>query len=134
MTVDLPGRPPSVAGENLRFADLVETQNLVVLRTGALHPWGSHRHSRNREACDLGFLLQQARYVRGRNVTLDQIPVDNRGVTRGKAFRYSECALDLGHLRSVLGVDTITVLDEMLDPALAAPAGGVLVDGDDRLL
>ena len=33
-----------------------------------------------------------------------------------------------------VGVDAVDVLDEMLDPALAAVAAGILVNGDGRLL
>src|SRR5450759_4695343 len=46
----------------------------------------------------------------------------------------AECPLDLRHVGSVLHVDAVPVLDEMLDPALAAAAAWILVDGDGWLL
>ena len=134
-SVQVKNREPAVKpGEDFRLPGLVEAENLVVVGARAFHAGRSHRHARDRETRDFGLFLEQARDICGGHVTLDDVSVDDPGVTRAQVVGNSESALDLGHPGCVLGVDTITVLDEMLDPALATAAARVLVDGDGRLL
>src|SRR5688572_27241559 len=130
----LPDWAPSVAGEGFRLSGLVEAQDLVAIGARAFHPWRSHRHPRNRQTHHLRLLLEQARDVRRRHVALDDISGDDPGVTGGQVVGDSEIPLDLRHPRGVPGVDTIPVLDQVLDPALAAAAVWILVNGDGRLL
>src|SRR6267378_3478185 len=124
----------SVTREDSGLAVLVEGENLVVLLARPLHSRRSHRHTRHCQPRHPGLFLQQLRDIRGGHVSLDQIPVHHCGVTRRQGVGDAEGALYFRHCRSVLRVDTVAVLDEIVDPVLAAAAARILVDGDPRLL
>src|SRR5712691_4704923 len=106
----------SVARVDLRLSVLVESQNLIALGSHPFHPGRPGWHSGNSETGYPRFLLQKSIDIRCRNVSLDQVSIHDRRVTRGQCPRNSERALDLRHVRSVLRVDAVPVLDEMLDP------------------
>src|SRR4029079_19804637 len=84
------------------------------------------------QAGDLRFFLEQASDVRSWYVALYEIAVHDCRVTRAQSVGDPKRAFDFRHGRRVLGVDTIPVLDQVLDPALAAAAARILVDGDGR--
>ena len=113
---------------------VIECENLIGLRIGPLHPGRTDRHSRNTETQDGWFFFQQALDNIRRNVTLDDVTIDEGRVAGKESIRNFVLRLYFQKLAAdhVFLDNLETVRLQVAAPARATTSAGILKDGNGR--
>lgn len=124
----------SVPSEHRMASVWVKREHIVAVHHRSFHTWRSRWHSGNSDADDARRVLQQALHVRGRNMSLYHVTVDECGMTGGSGPRHTVRALQPPDFRTrcVNRDDTEGVGAQVRHPSSAATARRRFVYGDGR--
>lgn len=110
---------------------IVESHHVVGLfTTASFHTRRSNRHTGHSDARDIRPKQQQLLDVPMRNMPLDDIAVDNRGVAGGQFFRHAKAFLDRKHVAGMLNRHVVVVTLQIANPFGAAAALRIFINND----